>query len=945
MLSTRFPSAPTQDLPIPRKPFTFSQLGFTAGSRENVHSLLELAGQCCHTLKTGGCLLTALRGMLQTLMVYNQSCSLGKMAASQSVLDPADALIGGILAGLFNAILSCSHLDPELGLCLLLQFAPLQSVEVLKNARQLISHSYSKVISLCQLAINYGKLTRQPGLVETSSSFLCSAQWGKTLGKLGISFTEAFRGTLLDKKKVIPSLLRNCKADQVTIQQYCLDFQIHYQQTLLSYLKVLLTEYQDGYLGKVEQVTKLLEDKLAIGDLLTTLTKTKIGLYDYERLTVILKSAATLGVDTPLLPQEGLLLLRYLEAYTRRSEPTQQEMQLYQSILQKPLPREACQRLPFHLLLYKKSMKVISAELAVDNVDQLVPIVQILGLSGDEFLLHAITVVAGKGLGTVPLPFKSFAPLIAKFHDNNMSLKAAVWLSEHFTAGEDHVAALKCAVDFGKQCLEQSPQEEGLVATLEKMQKTLVITETHNILCAHGLTTDSYSDLCCEPQLLIEELYKDAPFHTPSFSAHTICEEIVKLNSLNLHEIKEKLVELWLPVGSKSREMDLSQTSFSGELPTLEDGQSEDAFNIQRLKYLLWVEGQERSNALLLWRWVKAFETTHSYRSELRSLQLLLTLVPSSVILEVTGQSVNMLRDYHQQLLFVEQLESVHLPCSPAIFKEYSKDSLVKMVLRKGTGPKFLELATGLSLHYNIFDFPLWERLLEELLKAHMLPLLRSALVKLSTSARQFSVPSLRSVAQQVLLAPFEDVGLPLSLNQQEECSKSLELLHQLGVSVSVPTLVKAFFRVGMCVHGLQASLLVLCESERTNLVNNSLSELRNEELVAILDTITDGQCQSNELKDLVFSYLSAHQCHTWLLGSVHFSEYVQFLVKGKNIEGLLVKVLENHRVKEAVRLVEVYTQYHSTTELHGMEALKEFLDLHNLWELIPSTIEMSLSQ
>ena len=139
------------------------------GSRENVHSLLELAGQCCHTLKTGGCLLTALRCMLQTLMVYNQSCSLGKMAASQSVLDPADALIGGILAGLFNAvsirtgllfsyngdascvtqILSCSHLDPELGLCLLLQFAPLQSVEVLKNARQLISVSYSKVIVSC----------------------------------------------------------------------------------------------------------------------------------------------------------------------------------------------------------------------------------------------------------------------------------------------------------------------------------------------------------------------------------------------------------------------------------------------------------------------------------------------------------------------------------------------------------------------------------------------------------------------------------------------------------------------------------------------------------------------------------------------------------------------------------------------------------------------------
>lgn len=58
--------------------------------------------------------------------------------------------------------------------------------------------------------------------------------------------------------------------------QQCRDFQINYQQTLLSYLKVLLTEYQDGYVEKAEQVIKLIEDKPAIGDLLTTLTKTKV---------------------------------------------------------------------------------------------------------------------------------------------------------------------------------------------------------------------------------------------------------------------------------------------------------------------------------------------------------------------------------------------------------------------------------------------------------------------------------------------------------------------------------------------------------------------------------------------------------------------------------------------------------------------------------------------
>lgn len=93
----------------------------------------------------------------------------------------------------------------------------------------------------------------------------------------------------------------------------------------------------------------------------------------------------------------------------------------------------------------------------------------------------------------------------------------------------------------------------------------------------------------------------------------------------------------------------------------------------------------------------------------------------------------------------------------------------------------------------------------------------------------------------------------------------------RLGVGVSVPALVKAFFRVGMCVHALQASLLVLCERERADLVNNSLSELRNEELVAILDTITDGQCPSDEvcfLQIIVVLLLSLTSCSSRALCS-----------------------------------------------------------------------------
>ena len=59
-----------------------------------------------------------------------------------------------------------------------------------------------------------------------------------------------------------------------------------------------------------------------------------------------------------------------------------------------------------------------------------------LQLCGDEFLLNAVSVVAGKTIGAVPLSFKSFTSLLAKFHDTSNALKAALWLAEHFATGK-----------------------------------------------------------------------------------------------------------------------------------------------------------------------------------------------------------------------------------------------------------------------------------------------------------------------------------------------------------------------------------------------------------------------------------------------------------------------------------------------------------------------------
>jgi len=118
-------------------------------------------------------------------------------------------------------VLSSRRIDHDYALALLLMLPPEQAVEKLQRVRSRSASSYSKVIALCNLAIDYGHLTGQSSVIGLSSSILSSAEWGKKLGRYKISFTEAFRGGLEEKKKVIFQLFGNTEVDFQLLSQYC----------------------------------------------------------------------------------------------------------------------------------------------------------------------------------------------------------------------------------------------------------------------------------------------------------------------------------------------------------------------------------------------------------------------------------------------------------------------------------------------------------------------------------------------------------------------------------------------------------------------------------------------------------------------------------------------------------------------------------------------------
>ena len=75
--------------------------------------------------------------------------------------------------------------------------------------------------SLCDLAVDYSHLTRQSSLKEQTLNIRASANWGKRLSTVKISYTEAFRGGQEEKKQVATALFKNKMVDVETILQYC----------------------------------------------------------------------------------------------------------------------------------------------------------------------------------------------------------------------------------------------------------------------------------------------------------------------------------------------------------------------------------------------------------------------------------------------------------------------------------------------------------------------------------------------------------------------------------------------------------------------------------------------------------------------------------------------------------------------------------------------------
>ena len=85
------------------------------------------------------------------------------------------------------------------------------------------------------------------------------------------------------------------------------------------------------------------------------------------------------------------------------------------------------------------------------------------------------------------------------------------------------------------------------------------------------------------------------------------------------------------------------------------------------------------------------------------------------------------------------------------------------------------------------------------------------------------------------------------------------------------------------------------------------------------------------QAKSLIYKHLDESDQHEVLLGSDHFTDFVEFLVSEKMLRRLLLKTLRVGRKEEARQLLNMYTHHHNITHTPGADPLQARLNNSSL--------------
>ncbi|KAG7223406.1 hypothetical protein INR49_015509 [Caranx melampygus] len=844
--------------------------------------------------------------------------------------------VKAVAVALLNKVLNWRMVDHDfaIGLCTLLPKAEVFKIlwKVIDNTWQ----NYDKILAVAKIGANLCCLYNEAVEQEKFLSVITDAEWGIKLSKLEISIQSVFRQRPEVKRCLVPVLVKNRKITPDIILEYCSTFGLDRDSVINLYITtlLLLQEDEEGasdlgagqeeapplcHAEALERVLLIIPKLHSTSELTDSLCVAlfKLSPYNYERIEIVMKiiQAADANVASFSISQ-AMGLLQHLKSYKRISPPSDLEnTYLLENNL---LPNLSDVRLPFHLLLQTKHFwKIISPELSEETFPTLLLISKLMKVSLDKLYMSAANHIFEKKLKPLLLEqrknschgynetykvAKTMMKYIQCIQSSEWAAATAYKITQELPAGYEKTQSLRICLALGDAWLKDPNLEEAARARAEtflsKLNLQFKCSATENTLIASQLNSPEHLKLTRVPTRLIaalyehssvEQRYRDGQIHP---DIHTAVKEIATVNSVDLLKIRNIMLEKWICKTGPAVAKDIGNHECVSNI--------EEDPDLMRVVHLL--QPYPVDDAFRLLSPILSAETwplsssgprlTFCHRT--RALICLIRLANAETLEAQLQIPRTKIQYYLKCYIFVSQLEALNIPTQCSLSSAAA------------------QLVADLCLEYQVYDFQLWNSLLQKMLCFNLICHLQKVLEAALAVPALWEIVSFSGTWKSTILAPF------------------------------VSGIANRFAHFNLPAFAL-GTLLLMPYAKKAQQIQGFLS-LCNP--VTVLDQVAElmntGELAGipSQVKETVLTFISQNGQYQKLLTTKHFKDLKKFMVSSgqpKQVKSLADYLISQNRQDDADSLFHDYINHKGhkggetlTNGSASPSCLKEFLNMEN---------------
>lgn len=873
-----------------------------------------------------------------------------------------------LLTNILTKIFNCNHVDHHLALAFLLSRPKKECLITLKKIISMSGHNYKKLRAVATVGLAVGQVYKEPSVITMCKQLETNAVWGYKLSKYKINFKEAFLCPPIEKIKLLPQVVQVDTGDMTLVKDFCSAFGLDTDEGIMLYLDHVFSTYnEDDHVSSSQLVNQLKNARIAIQEIKKTdslfekleLLYTQVHSYDYETLEFLLEEMQKIEANGKR--EKGLKLLDYLKVYTRTVEPSEYERK-YRidgdkqkvALMLENLPVASKTRLPFHPFIDGDPWKILTPELRKDTVSLLLPIAELLKIPVDQIYIVSVQNMVRQHLAANRRPddgtsskdaskwnwdvkdanlklLDDVKDLLTNVSNCELALACASWMTLEMPAGAEKIKGLEGCLALATLWHNALPPEktrekDKAKAAYGKFSSQWQRLSTEQALCLGKLAEPELLKLANNAEKLLQKLYEHPSILLPDGAdkpdIHTTAEKVAEINGINLQKLLMVLVEKWLPCSSsKDVDADSTMTFNFTNIKLSEDTQLEsddaDDENLKRLLYVLRKGPKEESIVFLLNYSFKEQSMTDAsvitHMCRVRALRCLLELRDFETIEKLSKKSAEDLRSLMKNLSYIVDLESLHIQHSVETFEECNKEGLVKGIWRNHSHQKTAAfLVASLCLDYHINDKQLWNSVLQQLHSFSMMKQLEYVLLRLGKCPDIWQVPSFPKLWQSILTTPLTKVVPPLTEDQLDTCIHVFNLINRCPVlqDVNLVSLSKMYQKLELPACALACLSMVNPKPEDgiKAILNEKITVLDNAQY--LLQHGLDATLVK-EVKNNVFDHIISEEDFVSIVNHNYFLEFVGYCVMSDSVDGLLKFSIIHNRVKDAVKLFNLYCSHH----------------------------------